>query len=195
MTGSVVCRLWHRRRASCWRGGPGFQVVGLDRDERRVTELQAGRPPIAEPRLAELVQGGLSGGSRSRAIGDGPREGGILWVDVRHAVDEDDRADVAGCRAQLDAVRPHVQSRHPGAGVVAGARSGSRRGWSRRGGKLTRASSSPARRELGSAAIEVFGAQEQVVRRDWRGDRWERLAGLFAPFSGRSSGCRSSPPR
>jgi UDPglucose 6-dehydrogenase len=40
----------------------GFDVIGLDTDRRRVDDLNAGRLPIYEPGLSELLQDGLSAG-------------------------------------------------------------------------------------------------------------------------------------
>ena len=40
----------------------GFHVLGVDTDEVKVTELSAGRLPIYEPGLEQLLRAGLSSG-------------------------------------------------------------------------------------------------------------------------------------
>ena len=51
-----VYGLWHLGcvTAACLAEA-GFNVVGLDRDQARVQQLEAAIPPIAEPGLAELI--------------------------------------------------------------------------------------------------------------------------------------------
>jgi UDPglucose 6-dehydrogenase len=70
-------------------------VVGLDFNDDTVAALQAGRAPIFEPGLEDLVQSGLA--TRSLRFttdhADGCRDADILWVTIDTPVDEDDRAD------------------------------------------------------------------------------------------------------
>jgi UDPglucose 6-dehydrogenase len=189
MTGETVCvyGLWHLGSvtAACLAAA-GETVVGLDPDAACVAALRDGRPPIAEPGLAELVQRGLSYGRLSFAS-DPARalaEAGILWVTFDTPVDEDDRADVEWVRAQLEAVRPHLR---PGTLVLVssqvpvGFTAGLERAWRQHDPSLQFACS-PENLRLGRA-IEVFRHHERVVVGTGEGTDRDRLAGLFAPFS------------
>src|SRR5207237_577434 len=59
----VVQGLWHLGTvtAACVAAA-GLETVGLDTDPEVVAELGAGRPPLLEPGLAELVADGLAAG-------------------------------------------------------------------------------------------------------------------------------------
>jgi UDPglucose 6-dehydrogenase len=91
----------------------GFTVVALDFDEGRVADLQLGRPPIAEPGLAELIQEGLASGKLSFTTDAQGAcvDSDIVWVTFDTPVDDEDRADVDWLSGQLarlrDAVAPH----------------------------------------------------------------------------------------
>ncbi len=50
----------------------GHDVIGVDGDERRLRELEAGRMPIHEPGLADLVASGVAAG-RLRFVAPSPR--------------------------------------------------------------------------------------------------------------------------
>ena len=189
MTGETVCvyGLWHLGgvTAACLADA-GFQVVGLDRDEPCVAELQAGRPPIAEPGLAELVQGGLESGRL--AFTSDPTtalaEAGILWVTFDTPVDEDDRADVDWVRVQLEAVRRHLRSGTlvlVSSQVPVGFTAGLEHDW-RQSDPSLQFACTPENLRLGRA-IEVFRNPERVVLGTGEGTDRERLVRLFAPFS------------
>ncbi|MGW4365719.1 nucleotide sugar dehydrogenase [Nocardia takedensis] len=78
----VVVGLWHLGTvtAACL-AERGHHVVGIDRDPHTVAELNAGRPPIAEPGLTELVRSGLSNGALrfSNSFADAA-EADIVWL-------------------------------------------------------------------------------------------------------------------
>jgi UDPglucose 6-dehydrogenase len=100
-----VAGLWHLGSvtAACL-AERGHEVTGYDRDDATVAALSAGRPPILEPGLAELVAEGVAQG-RLRFTADIPEALSgvdILWVAYDTPVDDDDRADV-------DAVHGHVR--------------------------------------------------------------------------------------
>jgi UDPglucose 6-dehydrogenase len=105
-----VLGLWHLGSvtAACLAEG-GFDVVGLDPDPEVVAELSAGRPPVAEPGLAELIATDAEAG-RLRFATPGPDSLaglGVLWVAFDTPVDEEDRVDV-------DFVVDHVREVLPG---------------------------------------------------------------------------------
>ena len=115
MTGEVVCvyGLWHLgcvtaaclagRRHPGRRAGPGRAAAS------RSFRPAARRSP--SPGWPELVQEGLASGRLSFTSDPAAAlaEAGILWVTFDTPVDDDDQADVAWVRAQLEAVRPHLQ--------------------------------------------------------------------------------------
>jgi UDPglucose 6-dehydrogenase len=99
-----VAGLWHLGSvtAACL-AARGHDVVGYDADAATVSALSAGRPPILEPGLAELVADGIAA-SRLRFTADAADALAgveVLWVAYDIPVDDDDRADV-------DAVLGHV---------------------------------------------------------------------------------------
>jgi UDPglucose 6-dehydrogenase len=91
-----VLGLWHLGSvtAACLAEG-GFDVTGLDPDPAVVAELAAGRPPVAEPGLAELIAAGLAAGNLRFATPDADSLSGlgVLWVAFDTPVDEEDRVD------------------------------------------------------------------------------------------------------
>jgi UDPglucose 6-dehydrogenase len=91
-----VLGLWHLGSvtAACLAEG-GFEVVGLDPDPEVVADLAAGRPPVAEPGLAELIGTDIAEGTlRFATPGADSLTGlGILWVAFDTPVDEEDRVD------------------------------------------------------------------------------------------------------
>jgi UDPglucose 6-dehydrogenase len=100
-----VYGLWHLGcvTAACLAEA-GQEVVALDPDPERAGELRAGRPPVQEPGLAELIAAGLASGRLSfpsdrRAALAGVE---VLWVTLDTPVDESDQADVAGVRREIE---------------------------------------------------------------------------------------------
>jgi UDPglucose 6-dehydrogenase len=190
-SGETVCvyGLWHLGSvtAACLADA-GLTVVGLDPDERCISELSAGRPPVAEPGLADLVQKSLAAG-RLTFTSDPARalaEATILWVTFDTPVDDDDRADIAWVRAQLDCVRPSLR---PGTLVLissqvpVGFTAELERDWRREDPSLQFACS-PENLRLGRA-IEAFNQPERVVVGTGQAVDRARLSHLFGPFSDR----------
>src|SRR5262245_53652525 len=109
----AVYGLWHLGcvTAACLAEG-GHDVIGLDLDAATVAELEAGRPPLHEPGLTELIHAGRAAGrltfttSPVEALGNAD----VLWVAFDTPVDDHDEADVGFVRARLeqvaDVVRP-----------------------------------------------------------------------------------------
>jgi UDPglucose 6-dehydrogenase len=92
----TVLGLWHLGCVTAACCAERFPVQGLDFDPGLVTKLTAGKPPISEPGLEELLQAGLRKGSLSFSteIERVCAETDILWVCFDTPVDDDDRADV-----------------------------------------------------------------------------------------------------
>src|SRR5262245_19969857 len=109
----AVYGLWHLGcvTAPCLAEG-GHDVVGLDLDAATVEGLLAGRPPLHEPGLAELIQAGAAAGrlAFTTCPADALRDADVLWVAFDTPVDDSDQADVGFVRARLEqiaqAIRP-----------------------------------------------------------------------------------------
>jgi UDPglucose 6-dehydrogenase len=168
VTGRVcVVGLWHLGcvTAACL-AEQGLQVVGLDFDPERIDELTRARPPIAEPGLAELIhaeleRGRLSFTSAAASALSGTR---TLWVTFDTPVDDQDAADVAWVRAQLESLRPRLD---PGTLVVISAQvpvgfaASLQSDWQRTDPTL-RFVSAPENLRLGQA-LQSFRSPERVV--------------------------------
>jgi len=106
-----VLGLWHLGTvtAACL-AELGHQVVGLDFDANRVAALSAGRMPVAEPGLRELLERGMSGGNLRLATGLDDALTGIevLWVAHDTPIDDDDKADTNFVLAQIKHVLPSL---------------------------------------------------------------------------------------
>src|SRR5207248_3303428 len=87
----VVQGLWHLGTvtAACVAAA-GLETVGLDTDPEVVAELGAGRPPLLEPGLAELVADGLAAGRLrfTRDPAEALADADVLWVCHDTPVDE-----------------------------------------------------------------------------------------------------------
>src|SRR6187402_1567788 len=108
----AVLGLWHLGcvTAACLATSDN-QVVGLDPNEQIVNDLNSGKPPIQEPRLADLISEGLNRHSLSFTTRpqEALKDAEVLWVTFDTPVNERDEADVAFVRAQLEAVSNYVQ--------------------------------------------------------------------------------------
>ena len=112
----VVYGLWHLGcvTAACMADA-GTEVVGLDVDGPLIDALNAGRPPLDEPGLPELIEAGRRSGRLTFTTDAAAALHGadVLWVTFDTPVDEHDRADVNFVRERLEWVRDLVR---PGAG-------------------------------------------------------------------------------
>ena len=92
-----VLGLWHLGTvtAACLASG-GHNVIGLDFEPAVAASLAAGKPPLFEPGLEELVKAGLASGhlrfTTDVAVAAG--EADIVWVAYDTPVDNEDRANV-----------------------------------------------------------------------------------------------------
>jgi len=162
-----VYGLWHLGcvTAACL-AEQGFDVVGLELDTDIVEELLLGRPPIAEPGLAELITSGVRSGkltftSEPEAALTGAD---VVWVTFDTPVDDADRADVAWVRGQLEHVRPWLQTHTlvvVSSQVPVGFSSALRAEWMQSDPTLSFVSA-PENLRLGRA-LESFRAADRVV--------------------------------
>lgn len=180
----TVFGLWHLGcvTAACLAEG-GHHVVGLDLDGAVVDGLNRGRPPLHEPGLAELIASGLEAQTLSFTadVGAAVREAEVIWVTFDTPVDDDDRADVASVRGQLEAIASCVQ---PGTLVLissqvpVGFTGDLERDWA---GKGLRFACAPENLRLGKA-LDCFRAPERVVVGCRDSDSKAMLEELFRPF-------------
>ncbi len=92
-----VYGLWHLGSvtAGCLSSA-GFQVTGLDWDNRVVESLKKGIPPLFEPGLEALIREEVSRGNLhfTNDPESALREVDLVWVSFDTPVDEEDNADV-----------------------------------------------------------------------------------------------------
>jgi UDPglucose 6-dehydrogenase len=182
-----VAGLWHLGAVTAACTAEHFATVGYDPDGATIAHLRAGRPPIQEPGLAELIRTGLS--AQRLSFSDDPAESvrgaDILWLTFDTPVDERDRADSDWVARQAVALLPHlaagslvlVSSQVP-VGFTARLESSFR---SANPGRDVRFAYLPENLQLGRA-LDSFRRPERIVvgLRDPR--ERERLAALLAPF-------------
>lgn len=106
-----VLGLWHLGTvtAACLASG-GHRVTGLDFDLETVQRLRAGKPPLFEPGLEDLVKSGLEKQrlrftTDIRSAMDGVE---IVWVAYDTPVDEEDGADVKFVIERVERLFPHL---------------------------------------------------------------------------------------
>ncbi len=103
--------LWHLGSvtAGCL-ASVGHAVVGFDFDEDVIRGLRAGKPPIFEPGLEDMIRTGLDSGQLrfAASLEELPSDIELLWVAYDTPVNEDDVADVDFVIAQVKAALPFL---------------------------------------------------------------------------------------
>jgi UDPglucose 6-dehydrogenase len=186
----AVAGLWHLGTvtAACMAAA-GVETIGYDANAAAVRDLQAGKPPLFEPGLADLVQDGLSRGTlRFTTSPADLAAADVLWVTWDTLVDQDDHADAEAVEAELIALFPYlrddvlvlVSSQLPVGSVARLERAYAA---AHPGGRASFACS-PENLRLGKA-IEVFNHPERIIV----GVRTEaaaaRIRALLAPLDAR----------
>lgn len=179
----TVFGLWHLGcvTAAC-TAAAGNQVVGLDLDPQVIADLRAGRPPISEPGLRDLIASELKSGRLSFTTDPvgALRDAEVLWVAFDTPVNDRDEADVDFVRRQLELIRPHVR---PDTIVLISSQVPV--GFTRQQRGLTPfLAYSPENLRLGKA-IDVFRHPERVILGVSDDSMKARLTELFAPFTSR----------
>jgi UDPglucose 6-dehydrogenase len=105
-----VFGLWHLGSvtAACLADA-GFETLGLDPDSKTIESLRAGKPPLFEPGLEDLVGAGLA--SKHLSFSDDiarVAEADVVWITFDTPVDDEDRADVAYVADQIASLFPHL---------------------------------------------------------------------------------------
>jgi UDPglucose 6-dehydrogenase len=186
-----VYGLWHLGSvtAACLAAA-GHQVHALDPDTATVEALRAGKPPLDEPGLAELLDAGIRQGclsffTEARAAVPGCS---VLWVAFDTPVDEDDNADAQYVVEKVLEVLPVldegtvvlVSSQLPVGSCEQLAHAWDRIAQGRRLGFAC----APENLRLGKA-IEAFRNPERVVIGLRSEQDRSALAALFAPITTR----------
>jgi UDPglucose 6-dehydrogenase len=107
-----VIGLWHQGvvAAACF-ADMGYDVVAADTDAKKIADLNAGKAPLFEPGLDELLKKGLGGG-HLKFVADlagavKGRRDVLLMFDT--PVDENDRSDLSGVFAAVEAMAPNLE--------------------------------------------------------------------------------------
>lgn len=178
----AVLGLWHLGcvTAACLAEG-GHEVVGLDPDPGVVAELDAGRLPLHEPGLAELMAAGRAAGRLSFRTGFASlADVDALWVTLDTPVDDEDRADPGVVRAALDAAAAALP-----AGALVVVSSQVPVGFTRAAAHAfpaLRFACVPENLRLGRA-LDAFRRPERVVAGTADEASRADVARLFAPFT------------
>ena len=107
----AVLGLWHLGSvtAACVARA-GHHVVAWDPDPAIVSSVGAGRAPIAEPGLDDLLSEGLAAGTLAvvTEVRTAVHGADIIWVTFDTPIDDDDRADVESVLGHVIAALPHA---------------------------------------------------------------------------------------
>jgi len=107
-----VVGLWHLGTvtAACLAAGT-HEVVGLDFDAATIGALQAGKPPLYEPGLEELVKQGLAANTLlfTTDVATALNGATVVWVTYDTPVDEHDQADVECVIGRVSQLFPHLE--------------------------------------------------------------------------------------
>lgn len=186
----AVIGCWHLGSvtAACLAGA-GHDVRAWDPDEQVRASLAAGKAPLFEPGLDDLLAAGLGSGHLQVAPTAADAIGGaeVAWITFDTPVNDEDVADVAFVLDQVEALFPHlgpdqvllVSSQLP----VGTARQISERYHAATGRELTVAVS-PENLRLGKA-IQVFTQPDRVVVGTDSPEARRTIEALLAPFTSR----------
>jgi UDPglucose 6-dehydrogenase len=104
-----IVGLWHQGivAAACL-ARCGVRVRAMDPDADRIAMLQAGRSPIFEPGLDELIAEGLSSGQLSFSTHLAESVGGVgdILLTLDTPVDENDQSDLSGLWRLIEQMAP-----------------------------------------------------------------------------------------
>ncbi len=183
----AVVGLWHLGcvTAACLAGA-GHDVIAFDPDPAVVEALRAGRAPLFEPGLDELIGEGVRQGRLSFASDAGKAldAAEVLWVTFDTPVNERDEADVALVRRHLEDISGHIR---PGTLVLTssqvpvGFTRGLERDWA---GKGVTFAYSPENLRLGRA-IQAFREPARVVAGVRDVEDRKKVEELLRPFTTR----------
>jgi len=187
----AVLGLWHLGSvtAACLAAA-GHAVRAFDPDPERIAGLAAGRPPVAEPGLADLIAAGARSGTLqfTTDLAEAVVGADIVWVTFDTPVDDEDRADVSSVMGYVERAFPYLGD---GATVVsssqlpAGTTMSFEETWSgQASGRSVSFACSPENLRLGKA-IEAFTKPDRVVVGVRDAHARSRISELLAPITDR----------
>lgn len=110
----VVYGLWHLGcvTAASLASQPDFKVIGLDPDEKVVTGLKKGQPPLFEPGLSELIVQGTQAGRLEFTTSPTEALAGaqVIWVAFDTPVNDRDEADLSFIETHLEKISPFIEA-------------------------------------------------------------------------------------
>ncbi len=107
-----VFGLWHLGSViSACIASKGYEVVGFDEDKTIIKNLNAGKAPIYEPSLDELIKKGLDYGNLffSNNIKKALSKTEILWVAIDTPVKLNDKADINYIISRVKKIIPNLK--------------------------------------------------------------------------------------
>lgn len=106
-----IVGIWHQGAvgAACL-ADLGYSVVGVDQDELRVQNLNAGKAPLFEPGLDDLLSKGIGSGhlSFTTSLREGLAEARNVFIMFDTPVDENDEIDLSGLFATAQELAPYL---------------------------------------------------------------------------------------
>jgi UDPglucose 6-dehydrogenase len=164
----------------------GNDVVGIDKDARKIETLEAGRLPIYEPGLLELVMRNKRDGrlTFSTDLAGGVKDAQLIFIAVGTPQRADGASDLSALWAVVDQLAAAVV---PGQVIVikstvpVGTNKGVSDRLAQRGGRPIDVASNPEFLKEG-AAVDDFMKPDRVVIGVRRPEVGQLLRDLYAPF-------------
>ncbi len=180
-----VVGLWHLGSvtAACLARA-GHVVTGLDESSDVIAGLTAGRAPLSEPGLDQLIREGIDAGrlSFTTVAADALKNASVLWVAFDTPVSEEDVADVEYVVSRVEGLLPQLQS---GSLVIVSSQLpvGSVRNLEKRIGREDISFAAlPENLRLGKA-IEVFTKPDRVIAGVRSDEDRKRVSEILAPIT------------
>jgi UDPglucose 6-dehydrogenase len=184
----AVIGLWHLGSvaAASW-AELGHNVIGLDSSPRVVEGFRAGRAPIFEPGLDELIQANVQRGrlTFSTEVREAIPEAGFVFMAFDTPVDSNDRSDMAPLERAIRDLSPLLKER---AIVIVSSQVpvGTCARWRQEihrtsPGRSLELAYSPENLRLGEA-IHCYLHPDRIVVGADDGEARQRVADLFAPM-------------
>jgi UDPglucose 6-dehydrogenase len=187
----TVMGLWHLGSvtAACLASA-GHTVIGFDNDAAHVEGLMQGRPPVAEPGLADILASATRAGTLTFTADPEQafQRSELVWVCFDTSVDEDDRADVEYVLRQIEAIFPRLRTDTVvlvSSQLPVGSVHRLEQSWAPvAAGRRVTFACSPENLRLGKA-IEVFRQPDRVIAGVRDGWTKSRVEALFGPVTDR----------
>jgi len=106
-----IVGIWHQGAvAAACLADLGFQVVGVEQDQKRMQDLNAGKAPLFEPGLDELLSKGIRSGNLSftTSLKEGLADTHNVLIMFDTPVDENDEIDLGGIFTSAREMAPYI---------------------------------------------------------------------------------------